>query len=110
MRAPRDEGSDDAPVEPGESDRVRLVKATTAMFVDAVMRRDFIDFLKVLLADSIRKRLTLRIVMYLNRISAAILLVFGAAIIIITLLNIDFGLSKDPPEAPGIKTGTVSVR
>jgi hypothetical protein len=44
LRTPRDEGSDDAAVEPGESDRVRLVKATTAMFVDAVMRRDFIDF------------------------------------------------------------------
>lgn len=50
-----------------------------------------IDFLKVLLADSIRKRLTLRIVMYLNRISAGILLVFGVLIIVLTLLRVDFG-------------------
>jgi threonine/homoserine/homoserine lactone efflux protein len=69
-----------------------------------------IDFLKVLLADSIRKRLTLRIVMYLNRISAAILFLFGTAIIIITLLNVDFGLSKDKPEKPVARTGTVNVR
>lgn len=47
-----------------------------------------VDFLKVLLADSIRKRLTLRIVMYLNRISAAILLGFGAIIILLALFNV----------------------
>jgi threonine/homoserine/homoserine lactone efflux protein len=50
-----------------------------------------IDFLKVLLADSIRKRLTLRLVMYLNRISAAILLGFGLLIILVAVFNIKFG-------------------
>ncbi len=54
-----------------------------------------IDFLKVLLADSIRKRLTLRIVMYLNRISAGILLAFGLLIIILTLLRVDFGGERE---------------
>ena len=65
-----------------------------------------IDFLKVLLADSIRKRLTLRIVMYLNRISASILLAFGVIIIVITLMNIDFG-AKDDQE---VKTETETLR
>jgi threonine/homoserine/homoserine lactone efflux protein len=67
-----------------------------------------IDFLKVLLADSIRKRLTLRIVMYLNRISAGILVAFGALIIILTLLNVDFGAGGD--EEPAVKTGTAASR
>jgi len=35
------------------------------------------DFLKVLLADGIRRQLTLRRIMYLNKISAAIILIFG---------------------------------
>ena len=48
-----------------------------------------IDFLKVLLADSIRRKLTLRLIMRLNRLSAAILLVFGLAIITVTALNIN---------------------
>lgn len=60
-----------------------------------------IDFLKVLLADSIRKRLTLRIVMYLNKISAAILFGFGAVIIILTLMHVEFGKSEHPPVAAG---------
>jgi threonine/homoserine/homoserine lactone efflux protein len=55
------------------------------------------DFLKVLLADSIRKRLTLRIVMYLNRISAAILFAFGAIIITLTLMGIELK-AKEPKE------------
>jgi threonine/homoserine/homoserine lactone efflux protein len=50
-----------------------------------------IDFLKVLLADSIRKRLTLRIVMYLNRISAGVLFSFGVLIIALTLFGIKMG-------------------
>jgi threonine/homoserine/homoserine lactone efflux protein len=53
-----------------------------------------VDFLKVLLADSIRKRLTLRIVMYLNRISAGILLGFGLLIILLTVLKVDFAAPK----------------
>ncbi len=55
------------------------------------------DFLKVLLADSIRKRLTLRIVMYLNRISAGILFAFGAIIITLTLMGIELK-TKEPKE------------
>lgn len=57
-----------------------------------------IDFLKVLLADSIRKRLTLRLVMYLNRISAAILLGFGIVIILIAAFEISIGGSKPKAE------------
>jgi threonine/homoserine/homoserine lactone efflux protein len=67
-----------------------------------------IDFLKVLLADSIRKRLTLRIVMYLNRISAAILLGFGLLIIILTLLRIDFSKEEGPKPAP-VKSSAAPV-
>lgn len=66
-----------------------------------------VDFLKVLLADSIRKRLTLRIVMYLNRISAAILLGFGTLIIILALINVQIGNKKSDS---GIKTETVHVQ
>jgi len=58
-----------------------------------------IDFLKVLLADSIRKRLTLRITMYLNKISASILLAFGAFIIIAALCGLQLH-SREKPEAP----------
>ena len=53
-----------------------------------------VDFLKVLLADSIRQKLTLRIVMYLNRISAGILFAFGTIIILITLFNFHFGSTE----------------
>lgn len=49
-----------------------------------------IDFLKVLLADSIRKRLTLKLTRRLNKLSAAILLLFGVVIITITVLHIGF--------------------
>lgn len=45
-----------------------------------------VDVLKVLLADKIRKRLTLRKVMYLQKISAACLLLIGAALTIWQLL------------------------
>ncbi len=65
-----------------------------------------IDFLKVLLADSIRKKLTLRLMMYLNKISAAILLSFGIIIICIALLHMDDRLEHQP--AP--KTGTGAAR
>ena len=46
-----------------------------------------IDFLKVFLADSIRKKLTLRKVMYLQKISGAALLFIGAALILFTLFG-----------------------
>ena len=52
-----------------------------------------IDFLKVFLADSIRKKLTLRKVMYLQKISGAALLIIGAALILFTLFG---GYFKDP--------------
>jgi threonine/homoserine/homoserine lactone efflux protein len=66
-----------------------------------------VDFLKVLLADSIRKRLTLRIVMYLNRISAGILFAFGALIIVLTLMHVEFGTKQQKAASP--KTETASV-
>lgn len=50
-----------------------------------------IDFCKVLAADSIRKRLTMRLVMYLNRISAGILFLFGLIIIVVTFFHLGFG-------------------
>lgn len=50
-----------------------------------------IDFLKVLLADKIRQRLTLRVLLYLNRISAGILFAFGAIIILLAALNVKIG-------------------
>ena len=46
-----------------------------------------VDFLKVFLADSIRKKLTLRKVMYLQKISGAALLIIGAALILFTLFG-----------------------
>lgn len=52
-----------------------------------------IDFLKVFLADSIRKKLTLRKVMYLQKISGAALLIIGAALILFTLFG---GYFKNP--------------
>jgi hypothetical protein len=39
------------------------------------------------LADSIRKKLTLRKVMYLQKISGAALLIIGAALILFTLFG-----------------------
>ena len=67
-----------------------------------------VDFLKVLLADSIRKRLTLRIVMYLNRISAGILFAFGAIIIMLTLLHVEFK-TRHQKEIPA-KTEAAALR
>jgi threonine/homoserine/homoserine lactone efflux protein len=48
-----------------------------------------IDILKVFLADSIRRKLTLRRIMYLQKISAFCLLAFGIGILILTILNIE---------------------
>jgi threonine/homoserine/homoserine lactone efflux protein len=49
------------------------------------------DFLKVLLAQRIRKRLTPRNIIYLNRISALCLVVIGIVLFLKSLLNITFG-------------------
>lgn len=46
-----------------------------------------VDVLKVLLADNIRKRLTLRKVMYLQKISAGCLFVIGAGLTLFTLFG-----------------------
>lgn len=46
-----------------------------------------VDALKVFLADSIRKRLTLRKVMYLQKISAACLFIIGIALVLFTLFG-----------------------
>ena len=59
-----------------------------------------IDFLKVLLADSIRKKLTLRVMMYLNKISAGILLCFGLAILAIAVLHVDDKLEQSTMPRP----------
>lgn len=53
-----------------------------------------IDCLKVVLADAIRKKLTLRLVMYLQKLSSLILLLFGVVIIAITFFNVDIGLGE----------------
>lgn len=47
-----------------------------------------IDFLKVFLADSIRRKLTIRRIMYLQRFSAICILVIGVALMITTVFNL----------------------
>jgi threonine/homoserine/homoserine lactone efflux protein len=49
-----------------------------------------IDFLKVFLADSIRRKLTLRRIMYLQKFSAGCIFVIGIALMISTTFNIQF--------------------
>ncbi len=49
------------------------------------------DIIKVFLADKIRRRLTLRRIMYLNRISALCILVFGVLLLAKVYFNIQFG-------------------
>lgn len=48
-----------------------------------------IDVLKVLLADKIRQRLTIRRVMYLQKISAGCIMAFGIVILALTIFNIE---------------------
>jgi threonine/homoserine/homoserine lactone efflux protein len=62
-----------------------------------------VDALKVFLADSIRKRLTLRKVMYLQKISAACLFVIGVGLVLFTLFGNYF---KDKKE---LKPATASI-
>ncbi|MCB9047108.1 MAG: LysE family transporter [Chitinophagales bacterium] len=47
-----------------------------------------IDFCKVFLADAIRRKLTLRRVMYLQKTSSAIILTFGAALFLTTYFDL----------------------
>lgn len=54
-----------------------------------------IDVLKVVLADKIRRRLTLRLIMYLQKTSALVLLGFGLVLIAITF----FGVTISPEGA-----------
>jgi len=49
-----------------------------------------LDFVKVFLADSIRRKLTIRRVMFLQRLSTAIILTIGIALLISTIFNIQF--------------------
>lgn len=49
-----------------------------------------LDFLKVFLADSIRRKLTIRRVIFLQRLSAAIIMAIGFALLISTIFNIQF--------------------
>lgn len=54
-----------------------------------------VDFSKVFLADTIRRRLTIRRIFYLHRIAAACILLIGIALLVSTALNIQF---KKPGE------------
>lgn len=54
-----------------------------------------IDFTKVFLADSIRRKLTLRRVMYLQKFSAIVILLIGVALFVSTFFKIQF---KKPGE------------
>lgn len=49
-----------------------------------------VDFAKVFLADAIRRRLTLRRIMYLQKISAFCILLIGVALLVSTAFNIQF--------------------
>lgn len=49
-----------------------------------------VDVCKVFLADAIRRRLTIRRIMYLHKISAACILFIGLALLISTAFNIQF--------------------
>lgn len=49
------------------------------------------DFLKVLLADVIRRQLTLRRIMYLNKISAVLILIFGFVLFAKVYFHISLG-------------------
>lgn len=49
------------------------------------------DFLKVFLADIIRRRLTLRRIMYLQKFSSVCILLIGIALMLTTIFNIQLG-------------------
>jgi threonine/homoserine/homoserine lactone efflux protein len=49
-----------------------------------------VDVLKVILADNIRRKLTIRRIMYLQKISALCILAFGVGLLVLTIMNIEF--------------------
>jgi threonine/homoserine/homoserine lactone efflux protein len=49
-----------------------------------------VDFLKVFAADSIRRKLTIRRIMYLQKISAICILMIGMALLLSTTFNVQF--------------------
>lgn len=59
-----------------------------------------VDVLKVILADSIRRKLTLRKIMYLHKFSSLCLFLFGIGILIITFFNITFSNPLHKEEVP----------
>lgn len=69
----------------GTSDFYRLVLFGTCLSL--VLG---VDFCKVFLADAIRRKLTLRRIMYLQKTSSAIILTFGIALFVTTLFDIHF--------------------
>ncbi len=54
-----------------------------------------IDVLKVFLADKIRRKLTLRRIMYLQKTSAFMIFIFGAVLLVLTIMKIEL----KPPNA-----------
>jgi threonine/homoserine/homoserine lactone efflux protein len=60
-----------------------------------------VDVCKVFLADAIKRRLTLRRILYLHKISAACILVIGVALLISTAFNVQFK-KHDHDAAAGI--------
>jgi threonine/homoserine/homoserine lactone efflux protein len=65
-----------------------------------------IDVLKVLLADKIRQKLTIRRVMYLQKISAGCIMAFGVALLLMTILNIEFKTPANTEKASAEKSKT----
>lgn len=61
-----------------------------------------IDVLKVFLADNIRRKLTLRRIMYLQKISAFCILAFGVGLLVLTILHIEF-------KAPGTHSSAYRI-
>lgn len=76
-----------------------IVAATGMAAQDALYRLVFfgsclglvlgIDVLKVFLADKIRRKLTLRRIMYLQKLSAFMIFLFGVGLLVLTILNIE---------------------
>ncbi|HRO41672.1 MAG TPA: LysE family transporter [Flavipsychrobacter sp.] len=54
-----------------------------------------IDVLKVFLADKIRRRLTIRRIMLLQKISALMIFAFGVGLLVLTIMNVEL----QPPNA-----------